>query len=165
MTMLNVKEKIINNNRLSRLQGIILKVLAYVQVVGGYGCYKRPLCKTVAGLYGNSSLIYAGGRELEHIAEGDHPFTIIDKLKSSVATVEGYVTGKAWISPKFSVSFSRALRLVCHKGLVQTYEDEPIFTITEKGISEIRDRKVKVHAQSWELFTIGVLQKRGINGL
>jgi len=163
MTTLNVKENNINNKRLSRLQAIILKVLAYIEAAGGYGGYKRPLSRIVAGLYGNGSLICAEGRQIEHIKETDHPFTIIDKLKTGVAIVQGQVTGKTWISPKFSVSFSRALRAVCHKGLVQTYIDEPILTITEKGKVEIKDRKVKVNAEYWEVFINATKQRFGEN--
>lgn len=152
MNSLIVKKKNINNKRVSRLQSIILKVLAYAQGNGNYGYYPRQLSRIVAGLYGKGSLIPADSRQTQHIKTDDKPFTIIEKLKSSVATVEGQVTGKTWISPKFSVSFSRALRTVCHKGYFQTYIDEPILTITDKGLSAITGRKVKVNAQFWDLF-------------
>mgnify|MGYP001028236035 CR=1 FL=1 len=113
---LNVKKNNLNNKRLSRLQGVILKALATNHP---HGVGKRGLSMLVAHLYGNSSVITWEDRHRKRLAElagmkqqeiekpslgGTVP--IIEELES-VGKIIGKLNlgGKhEWLSPKFSVS-------------------------------------------------------------
>lgn len=137
---LNVNTNNINNKRLSRLQGVILKILARIHP-NGYR--KRDLCHIAAAVYGNKRVI-------------ERPLEALEIFIGMKNDPEIREIGKAFslnqpqvLAPEFSVSFSRSIKSLSHQGLITRWGD--VF-ITDKGLARIQDRKVKVHAKNWDAF-------------
>lgn len=157
MTQLNVKENNINNKRLSRLQGVTLKILS---VVYPHGYAKRQLARIVADGYGAGSILTAGIQGRTPIREEDSPGEIVAKCRDMMKAVNATVGGRdGWVSPKFSVAYSRSIRSLLNQGLV-TYQGAPLngkaiwaVFITEKGIELAKGRKVKINAKFWDAFS------------
>jgi hypothetical protein len=142
---LNVKENNLNNKRLSRLQGVILKILATVHPDG----YSRTdLAHIVAGAYGNRSLV-------------ERPLDALGVFIGMNKDPETREIGKAFslkrprvLAPKFSVSFSRSIKGLLQQDLVKhewTPRGYGVF-ITGKGLSRIQNKKVRVNAKFWDAF-------------
>jgi len=157
--MLNVNKKRINNKRLSRLQGVILRVLA---IIHPSGYPKRVLPKVVGGLYGKGSIITAKEKGKERPLPDDSPEVLWEKSRSMHQAIVANFGGRDdWTSPKFSVSYSRSILSLLKQGLVHySYMIDPAYPterkrgvfISEKGLAKIKDRKVKVKTTEWSLF-------------
>lgn len=155
---LNVNKSLINNKRLSRLQGVVLKVLATVYP-DGYG--KRVLPKIVGGLYGKDSLITAEELGRNQPVKEVSPVALINNARDSLRYFNFcFKGGRAdWTNPKFSVSYFRSIRALLAQGLVtyqpMAHKEWGLF-ITERGLGKIEGRKVKVKADLWDDFILAV---------
>jgi len=163
---LNVKNGNLNIKRLSRLQAVILKVLATIHP-SGYS--KRYLPRVVAEAYGKGSIITLADKDaaLEAaIKRNPDKEGMIRALNDMMFFTQrniyigekpdgliGWVGG--WLSPKFSVSYSRSIRSLLKQGLIRYspasmpptgIETWAIF-ITDRGIARIQNREVKVNAK------------------
>jgi hypothetical protein len=142
---LNVKENNINNKRLSRLQGVILKILAADYP---YGYSKRDLCRFAAAAYGNKS-------EIERPLAALGVFIEMNKDPETKEIADAFsLKHRYLIAPKFSVSFSRSIKGLLHQDLVKyewTARGYGVF-ITSKGLSRIQNKKVRVNAKFWDAF-------------
>jgi hypothetical protein len=172
---LNVKKNNLNNKRLSRLQGVILKTLANIYPAG---YPKRNLSIIVAHLYGKGSIITRDDKYKKQLAEFEKmeqdllhspllasmlPF--LKDIESTGKMVRGIVgrgipgRRNEWLSPQFSVAYSRSMRNLLNQGFVRyspTTNGRWCLFITDKGFSRIQGRKVKVHASNWEAFLTAI---------
>lgn len=146
---LNVKKNNLNNKRLSRLQGVILKILAANYP---YGYSKRALCRFAAGAYGNKS-------EIERPLAALGVFIEISKDPETKEIADAFsLKHRYLIVPKFSVSFSRSIKGLLQQDLVRhewTARGYAVF-ITDKGLSRIQNKKVKVNAKFWNEFLAAI---------
>ena len=146
---LNVNKTNLNIKRLSRLQGVILKVLA-TAYPGGFP--KRGLSQIVGPLYSNQSCITWNEKK----TQADKLFSMSDlKSQFKALELETQVTNAItlgryiWLTPKFSVSYSRTIKSLLNQGLIAD-SGGGIF-ITEKGLAKIEGKKVKV-TKAWDDF-------------
>ena len=154
----NVNKNNINNKRLSRLQGVILKILAKIHP---RGASKRGLSRIVAGAYGKEN-IKLNPMAAMGIFMGTNPDPEIREFGDSLRAVKPET-----IEPKFSVSYCRSIRSLLEQGLVSYMpayaygqKDSWALFITEKGLVKIQNRKVKVNAKFWDEF-LRARQQRG----
>ena len=155
---LNVKENNLNNKRLSRLQGVILKILTAVYP-GGYS--KRALSQLVARGYGKGSVISSDDmlkKQLDdatqRVQDDSNMLLGIEKLRSAHKKLVAIPLGHArdgYLAPKFSVSYSRSIRNLLEQGLIGCNYRGILFA-TEKGCELAASKKVKVDARFWDAF-------------
>lgn len=179
---LNVKKNNLNNKRLSRLQGVILKILSAAYPTG-YD--KRMLSRLTAEGYGRGSVITRDDKYQKQLAElarmkekeKESPLLsgilpMLEELESTGKTVREMMRkpllGRrdAWLNPKFSVSYSRSIRSLLSKGFVaylpatrRDGKDGWAIFITEKGLAMAAKRKVKINAKFWEAFNKSLREK------
>ena len=149
-----VKENNLNNKRLSRLQGVILKILSAAYPTG-YD--KRMLSRLTAEGYGKGSIITRTQKEARMVEAMPEMREMLQEMRS--LTPRGARRELTWLNPKFSVSYSRSIRSLLNKGFVAylsaTRSDGKqgwaIF-ITEKGLALATKKKVKINAKFWDDF-------------
>lgn len=155
---LNVNKNNLNNKRLSRLQGVILKALA-TSYPAGYP--KRILPRIVAHLYGKGSIITVAHNEAELKQRSIGLERTLTEIQRLLSSFKGH---DEWIAPKFSVSYSRSIRALLNQGLVTyistTSRGVWALFITDKGLAKIQNRKVKVNAKFWDAFQASLKDKQ-----
>lgn len=178
----NVKKNNLNNKRLSRLQGVILKILSAAYPIG-YD--KRMLSRLAAEGYGKGSVITRDDKyqkqlsELARMKQEEKENPLLSGILPMVEELES--TGKivremmrkplpgrrdAWLTPKFSVSYFRSIRNLLGQGLVAYLpatrtdgkEGWAVF-ITEKGLAMAAKKKVKMNAKFWDVFNQSLRKK------
>lgn len=151
---LNVKKNNLNNKRLSRLQGVILKILSAAYPTG-YD--KRMLSRLTAEGYGKGSIITRTQKEARMVEAMPEMREMLQEMRS--LTPRGARRELTWLNPKFSVSYSRSIRnllgqrLVAYLPATRTDGKEgwAVF-ITEKGLAITTKKKVKINAKFWDAF-------------
>jgi len=140
---LNVKKNNLNNKRLSRLQGVILKILAAIHP---NGFSKKGLCRFVAQAYANKSVMH---RPFEAFAVHYGLLREERGIGKALSLKRAHI-----LNPKFSVSYSRSFKSLRQQGLIRLELSTigvGVF-ITQEGLAKIQNRKVKVNAKFWDAF-------------
>lgn len=150
---INVNKNNINNKRLSRLQGVILKILAAIHP-GGLS--KKGLCKFAAQAYANKSVIH---RPFEAFAVHYGLLREEREIGKAFSLKQAHI-----LNPKFSVSYSRSFNSLRQQGLIRLELSTigvGVF-ITQEGLAKIQDRKVKVNAKFWDAFQASLKKEKDI---
>jgi len=140
---LNVKKNNLNNKRISRLQAVILKILAAIHPAG---FSKKGLCRFAAQAYANKSVIH---RPFEAFAVHYGLLREEREIGKAFSLKQSHV-----LNPKFSVSYSRSFKSLRQQGLIRlelSKNGVGVF-ITQEGLAKIQNRKVKVNAKFWDAF-------------
>lgn len=146
---LNVNKNSINNKRLSRLQKIILEVLAEVYPDKCY--HRRTLSHLVGRRYGNGSIDTLADKEarIEEVRKNNPDWA--DKME---AFLEMFLMSQRnwhferkpdgtfdrvgeWVNEKFAVSMSRSLSNLRAQGLIRGLA---LVSLTEKGYEVFKQR-------------------------
>ena len=150
---LNVNHNLINNKRISRLQRVILQVLAEIPSDRCY--YRRQLSYIVAKRYGTGLDTLADQRaRLEKMAEEnpDRAECASGVHERMLQSRRGHVERKEdgtldqvgeWVTEKFAVSMSRSLTNLREQGLIRGLAT---IWLTEKGYEVAKQRGGDFHA-------------------